>query len=125
MLSFNDVNILGSIIDTTFGYSSTQAGSSSIKIQLVGETMVFTYHEICNMVQDREKLDQLRSLLERGNNLIKERRKQVEKEFKKVTKKDLKLKEHAVQNTLDPMGYNYLSPVRPTHFRMTATFQVG
>lgn len=125
MLSINDVNILGSIIDTTFGNSSTRVGSSSIKIQLVGETMVFTYHEICNMVQDQEKFEQLRNLLERGNKLIKERRLQVEKEFKKVAKKDLKLTESMVQNSLDPMGYNYLSPVRPTHFRMTATFRIG
>jgi hypothetical protein len=123
MLSFNDVNILGTIIDTTFGHSSTR-GVSSIKIQITGETLVFTYHEICNIASDMDKFGQVRPIIDRAQKMIKERKAEVEKEFKRTTKRDLKLKETSVGNVLDPMGYNYLNPVRPTHFRMTATYEI-
>ena len=125
MLSFNDVNVLGQIIDTTFGRSSTQNGAVSIKMQIVGDSLVFTYHEICNIAHDRDKFEQVRPMVDRAQKMIKDRVKDVQREFKRATKRDLKLKETSVGNTLDPMGYNFLNPVRPTHFKMSANYQIG
>jgi len=55
MLSFNDINVLGSLIDTTFGRQSSQAGSIAIRTHLAGETLVITYHEVVNIAKDRDK----------------------------------------------------------------------
>lgn len=125
MLSFNDVNILGSIIDNTFGRSSSYGGGASIKCHLAGETLVVTYHEVCNIARDRDKFEQIRPVIERAQKCVKEKKKEIESEFKRAAGRSLKLKESSEGNALDPMGYNFLNPVRPCHFKHTATYTIG
>jgi F0F1-type ATP synthase gamma subunit len=125
MLSFNDINILGTIIDTTFGRSSSPSGSVSIKSHLSGDKLVVVYNEIVNIASDREKAPQVTPIVERGTIEIKKKKAEFEKEFKKVAKKDLKLKEDTNASELLPMGYNFLNPIRPTHFKLTVTYTVG
>jgi F0F1-type ATP synthase gamma subunit len=125
MLSFNDINILGNIIDTTFGRSSSPSGSMSIKAHLAGDKLVVVYNEIVNIASDREKAAQVTPIVDRGMVAIKKKKAEFEKEFKRVAKSALSLKEISDASELLPMGYNYLNPIRPTHFKLTVTYTVG
>lgn len=124
MLSFNDVNILGNIIDTTFGRSSSPGGSVSIKSHLSGDNLVVVYNEIVNIASDREKAQQVAPVIDRGMTQIKKRKAEIEKEFKKIAKRGITLKEVSDSPELLPMSYNYLNPIRPTHFKLTVTYEV-
>lgn len=125
MLSFNDINILGNIIDTTFGRYSSPSGSMSIKAQLAGDKLIVVYNEIVNIASDRDKAAQVTPVVDRGMVEIKKKKAEFEKEFKRVAKSALALKDFSSASELLPMGYNYLNPIRPTHFKLTVTYTVG
>lgn len=125
MLSFNDINVLGSLIDTTFGRQSSQAGSIAIRTHLAGETLVITYHEVVNIAKDRDKIQQVDPVRDRAQKAVKECLNRIEKEFSRVAGKKLKTKLLSEGGELEAMGYNFLSPVRPTLFRFKSTYVVG
>jgi F0F1-type ATP synthase gamma subunit len=125
MLSSNDINILGTIIDTTFGRSSSVNGSTSIKSHLAGDKLIVVYNEIVNIASDMEKAQQVAPVVDRGMVAVKKKVKEFESEFKSVAKRSLKLKEISNGSELLPMGYNFLNPIRPTHIKLTVTYTVG
>jgi len=125
MLSFNDVNILGSIIDTTFGRSSSNAGGIAIRTHLAGDFLVITYHEVVNIAKDRDKIQQVDPVRDRAIKATKECAARIEKEFSSVAGHKLKLKVDSEGGDLEAMGYNFLSPVRPTLFRFTTKYLIG
>jgi hypothetical protein len=125
MLSVNDINVLGSLIDATFGRQSSHAGSIAIRTQLVGETLVITYHEVVNIAKDQDKLQQLEPVTERAQKEVKKCLKRIEDEFSRVAGKSLKTKPVSEGGSLEAMGYNFLSPVRPTLFRFSSTYSIG
>jgi hypothetical protein len=126
MLNFNEVNLLGAIIDTTFGRSSTDNASLSVKAQLSGETLVITYHEIVNIARDQDRKMQFMPCEERGNKAVKMRIAEIEKEFKKAAKRDLKAQKMCDPVcSLSPMSFNTMNPVAPNHFRCIATYKIG
>ena len=125
MLSFNDVNILGSIIDTTFGRASSRAGGIAIRAHLSGDFLVVTYHEVVNIAKDRDKIQQIDPVRDRAIKATKECVARVEKEFSAAAGHKLKLKANSEGGDLEAMGYNFLSPVRPTLFRYTTKYLIG
>jgi hypothetical protein len=126
MLNFNEVNLLGSIIDTTFGRSSTEDASCSIKAQLTGESLVVTYHEIVNIARDQDRKMQFVPCEERGIKAVKKRIADIEREFKKAAKRDLKAQKMGDPVcSLSPMSFNTMNPIAPNHFRCIATYKIG
>ena len=125
MLSFNDVNILGSIIDTTFGRASSHAGGIAIRTQLAGDFLVITYHEVVNVAKDRDKIQQIDPVRDRAIKATKECVARIEKEFASAAGHKIKLKVNSEGGELEAMGYNFLSPVRPTLFRFTTKYLIG
>ena len=73
MLSFNDINVLGSIIDTTFGRQSSLAGGVAIKTKIAGENLVVTYHIVFNMAKDRDKIQQVDPVRDQAQKSVKAR----------------------------------------------------
>lgn len=126
MLSVQDINILGSIIDSTYGRSSSSGGGGiAVRTQLVGECLVVTYHEVINIAKDRDKLQQVDPCRERAQKCIKECASKIEKEFSKAAGRGFKLKMKSEGGELEAMGYNFMSPVRPTLFRFKTTYEIG
>jgi hypothetical protein len=126
MLSVQDINILGSIIDSTYGrQSSMGGGSSAIRKQLVGDCLVITYHEVVNIAKDRDKIQQVDPCRERAQKLVKECANRIEEEFSKSAGRKLKLKVKSESGELEAMSYNFMSPVRPTLFRLKTTYEIG
>lgn len=126
MLSVQDLNILGSIIDTTYGRSSSSGGGGiAVRVQLAGDCLVITYHEVVNIAKDRDKLQQVDPCRDRAQKSVKECASRIEKEFSKLSKHALKLKMKSEGSELEAMGYNFLSPVRPTLFRFKSTYEIG
>lgn len=125
MLSFNDINVLGTIIDTTFGRHSSSAGGIAIKSKIVGENLVITYHEVFNLAKDRDKIQQVDPVRDRAKKAVKEHVAGVKSSFKKEAGRELKLKIVSEGAEIEAMGYNFLSPIRPTLFRYTETYTVA
>jgi len=60
-MTFDKINALGQILDTTFGKSSTTKSSTfSIKTKMAGDTITVMYTTIVNLVTDRVMRDQVK-----------------------------------------------------------------
>ena len=125
MLSINDVNILGAIIDTTFGKSSSHGSGLTIRSHLAGDFLVVTCHEIINIVRDKDKIQQVDLARDRAARAAKAFTANVEKEFNSVAGRKLKLEVNSEGIDLEAMGYNFQSPVRPTLLRFTTKYLIG
>jgi len=124
MLSINDINVLGSLIDVTFGRQSSQSGSTAVRTKLVGEKLLITYHEVVNIAKDQDKHQQLEPVRDRAKKCVKEHLKFVEKEFSKAAKKKLSTKFLTDNAELEALGYNFNSPALRSLYRFTSTYTV-
>lgn len=113
MLSFEDSNALGQILDTTWGNSSTNASPTmSVKMKmtdddvgLVTYTTVLTYQGNLNNVLMQQQYEIAQSAIDVYL-------KEVKKQFKEATGRALKLKLVNLEPVVEQIDVNTFSPIR-------------
>lgn len=125
MLSFTDINVLGNLIDATFGKQSSHAGVMAIRAHLAGETLVVTYQDIVNIAKDQDKMRQVEPVLDLAVKSVKMYAARIEKEFAAAAGHKIKLKMKNESSDLEALSYNFLSPIRPTRLRYTVTYEIA
>ena len=140
MLSVEQVNAIGQLIDTSFGYSSTgEAGyqvpaGRSIKSSLSGETgeeqLVVKFVTIINIAEHESNLalagHKVSVEAEReAMSLVKNYVSNLKKEFKSATKETLKLKEGDSTDSIELINYNPHSPHRTVYYRRNTDYNVS
>ena len=94
MLNFEEVNVLGDILNTTWGkYSTTKAPTMSIKSSLSGDVLTLTYTTIVTLANDRNLRDQVVSEEESSAKILADYIKVCKKDFKEAGGRALKVKE--------------------------------
>jgi len=124
MISYTDINVLGNLINSTFGRQSSNAGSTAIRAKLAGDKLVVVYHEVVNIARDADKHTQVNDAKQRAVQEVKKYVASVKTGFKKDAGHVLNLKSAGEASELEAMSYNFLSPVRPSLFRYTATYEI-
>ena len=139
MLSFEDVNVLGQLINTTFGYSSTKEkkyqipAGRSIKSHISGETgedrLIVKFTTVVNLHGDeRQMLDSnhpgARRVKEESLKLTKDYIAALKKEFKEATGKTLRLVEESTNDSIELVNYNIFNPNRTVYYRRNSTFAI-
>ena len=140
MLSFEDVNAIGQLIDTSFGYSSAGEkryqvpAGRSIKSNLSGETgkdqLIVKYVTVVTLNEPE------RGLMDPKNPLAREAEREsikltsdyidsLKKSFKEATDKSLKLKEVESQDSVELVSYNQYNPVRRVYYRRNTVYNVS
>ena len=140
MLSFEDVNAIGQLIDTTFGYSSTGEttyqvpAGRSITCKLSGETgedrlvvkfvTVITLHE-----SERSLLDPKNPAAQQAEResvkMTKDYIDNLKKSYKDAMDKTLSLKEVSSTDSIELVNYNIFSPVRQVYYRRNTVYNVS
>ena len=125
-MTFEHVNILGQILDTTFGRSSTaKSPTFSIKTTMSGDRINVTYTTIVNLVTDRVMRDQVREEERISEKLIGDFMNEVKKEFKKVAGSSLKLKKGDSTDEIELISMSSYSPKRTAYYRRRAVYTVN
>ena len=125
-MTFEHVNILGQILDTTFGRSSTaKSPTFSIKTTMSGDRINVTYTTIVNLVTDKVMRDQVREEERISEKLIGDFINEVKKEFKKVAGSTLKLKKGDSTDEIELISMSAYSPKRTAYYRRRAVFTVN
>lgn len=126
MLSMQEVNILGQILNSTWGASSTVASPTrSIKAIMQGDAIVFTYTTICNIVMGINPRDQVREQERESVEILKQHIKEIEKQFKEVAGKSLKLKEVVSDDSIEMISMSPYNPKRTAYYRRKTTYKIG
>ena len=124
-MTFEKVNILGQILDTTFGKSSTSKSPTfSIKTKMAGDTITVVYTTIVNLVTDRVMRDQVKEEERVSEKLIGDFIDEVKKEFKTRAGATLKLKKGDSTDEIELISMSSYSPKRTAYYRRRAVYTV-
>tara|TARA_R110000851_G_scaffold275851_1_gene428627 strand:+ start:211 stop:636 length:426 start_codon:yes stop_codon:yes gene_type:complete len=140
MLSSEDVNAIGQLIDTSFGYSSTGEktyqvpAGRSIKSYLSGESgedrlvvkfvTVITLHENeRNLLDPKNPASQLAE--RESTKMTKDYVDSLKKSYRDAMDKSLNLKEVSSTNSIELVSYNIYSPVRQVYYRRNTVYDVS
>lgn len=125
-MTFEQVNILGQIIDTTFGRSSmSKAGTISIKSTLSGNRINVTYTTIVNFVGDAPMKDQAREQERISEKFIADFIDTVKKEFKAAAGSTLKLKKGDSTDEIELLNMSPYNPKKTAYYRRRAVYTIG
>jgi hypothetical protein len=125
-MTFEKVNILGQILDTTFGKSSTtKSPTFSIKTTMASDRINVTYTTIVNLVADRVMRDQVKEEERVSEKLINDFIAEVKKEYKRVAGSTLKLKKGDSTDEIELISMSPYNPKRTAYYRRRAVFTVN
>ena len=124
-MTFDNVNILGNLINTTYGSSSSAAGDYSIKCDLAGDVMTLKYTTLVYFVSDRGLKDKISAGRDEAQSRLNDYLTKIKKEFKDVAGKALKTTDTGVQDDVELIQSTSNSPRKIAYYRMHHTVTVG
>lgn len=126
MLSMQEINALGQILNSTWGSSSTVASPRfSIKSTMQSDIIILTYTTITNIVMGINPRDQVREQERESVEVLKDYVKNVEKAFKQATGKSLNLKETGSDDSVEMISMSPHNPKRTAYYRRKTSFKIG
>ena len=123
MLSSEEVNILGNIINTTFGKSSTSVSPTiSLKASLSGNTMQVQYTTVVYLASEMNLRVQLRKFEEESIKIINEYMKRCKKDFKGMSGRALKIKTLDTNDSVELITTSPYTPRKTAYYRRYTTY---
>ena len=126
-LSSSDYNILGSIINDTWGRSNEEtAGALKISARIVGENKItVTCMVVVNLLNRSDMQKEAEKAYDQLNKLCNEYLKQVKKSFKVESGRSLKTKEHGHDTSIELINMSAYSQKGTALVRCVYNFEVG
>jgi len=130
MLNTSEVNVLGQILDDTWGQSSGstmrdfRTPTMAIRTQLSGDTLTCTYTTIIHLASERNLRDQCRVFEEESIKLIGDYVKELKKRFKDVSGRVLKTKESSTRDNIELITASPFTPRKTAYYRRFTSFKV-
>ena len=125
-MTFQQINTLGQLLDTTFGRSSTSKSPTySIKTSMSGDRIHVTYTTIVNLVADKVMRDQVREEERVSEKLIADFIDSVKKDFKRIEGSTLKLTKGESSDDIELISMSAYSPKKIAYYRRRAVFTVN
>jgi hypothetical protein len=123
MLSSEEVNILGNIINTTFGKSSTPvAPTMSIKTSLSGDTMLVQYTTVVYLASERNLREQLKRFEDESVKIVNQYIKNCKKDFKDMSGRALKTKMLDTNDSVELITTSPYTPRKTAYYRRYTTY---
>ena len=127
MLSMRQTDIMGQIVNDTWGKSSTpKSPSSTLKVTMTSDnTLSFLYMTIVTFASEKSLHDQRRKLDGESAEIINKGAADIKKQFKDMAGETIKLKEVSSDDSLEITYFNQFTPLRRAYYRRRAVFQLG
>ena len=123
MLSFKDTNILGNIVNTTWGKSSESNGRA-VTAALQGDTLTLRYTTIVHFAAEEALRIQVDRLARESMEVLAGRIKTLKNEFKEATGNGLKVKEISNRDDVELISKTSNSPRKIAYYRRNLTVSV-
>lgn len=126
-MTFEQVNILGQLLDTTFGKTSATARNPtfSIKATMAGDKISVTFTTIVNLVADKVMRDQVKEEARVSEKYISDFIDQVKKDYKTAVGSSLKLTKGDSTDDIELISMSSYSPKKTAYYRRKAVFTVN
>ena len=123
-MTFEEVNILGNLINSTYGKASSAAGDYSIKCDLAGDSMILKYTTIVYFASERSLRDQVARSSEEAQSRLDEYLKSIKSDFKEIAGRALKTDDIASGDNVELIQSTSNSPRKVAYYRVNHTLAV-
>jgi hypothetical protein len=126
MLNFEEVNVLGNILNTTWGkWSTSTSPTMSIKSALSGDVLTLTYTTIVTLANDRNLRDQVAVEEEGSAKLLGDYIKVCKKDFKECAGRTLSVKEVNTRDTVEIISTSPYTLKRPAYYKRITSYRIS
>ena len=124
MLSMEQVNALGDVLNTTFGKSSSQKGDRSVTGSHEGDTLILKFMSVVQFASEHSLRDQADRISEESVRILKDAVKSIKKDYKAKTGTTLKLKDAASRDNVEVVAGSIHSPRKIAYYRRVHTLTI-
>ena len=124
-MTFDEVNILGNLINTTYGKSSSPAGDYSIKCDMAGDTITLKYTTLVYFVSDRGLRDQVVKCADEAKSRLDQFLSNLKKDFRDAAGSTLRTEMVSGADDVELIQSTTNSPRKIAYYRMNHTLTVG
>ncbi len=124
-MTFDEVNILGNLVNTTYGKSSSADGEYSIKCDLAGDTMTLKYTTLVHFASEKGLTDQVSRCQEEAHSRLSDFLSHLKKDFKDVSGSALKTTDDGMMDDVELIQSTSNSPRKIAYYRMNHVLTVG
>tara|TARA_A100001515_G_scaffold141716_1_gene139044 strand:+ start:90 stop:464 length:375 start_codon:yes stop_codon:yes gene_type:complete len=124
-MTFDEVNILGNLVNTTYGKASSASGDYSIKCDLAGETMTLKYTTIVHFASEAGLTAQVNQCKEEAHSRLLEFVSNMKKDYKEVSGTALKTTDEGMSDNVELIQSTSNSPRKVAYYRMNHVLTVG
>jgi hypothetical protein len=128
MLTVQDIHVLGQILNTSFGKSSTLSPVVSIKCHLHGSEptkLRVDYTSVVTFASEASMRDQKKVFENESNQATNNRMKEIKKEFKDAAGRTLKAKQLTSEDSIEVINASPHTPRKTAYYRRKTLFEVG
>jgi hypothetical protein len=123
-MKMDEVNVLGQILETGFGKSSSSSGTYSIKTSLAGNTLTVKYITVVHFASERGLTDQVARYNNEAAQMINSYMKEVKTLFKNSAGRALKTKDLGGADDVELLQSNARAPRKTAYYRFNRTFEI-
>ncbi|MDB4337710.1 hypothetical protein OAA09_01690 [bacterium] len=127
MLTIQDIHVLGQILNTTYGKSSTQSPTSSCKGTLYGSEptkLCIDYTSIVTFASEASMREQKKVFENESTQATNNKMKELRKEFKTAAGRTLKTKQMTSDDSIEVINASPHSPRKTAYYRRKTIFEV-
>ena len=124
MLSLEQVNALGDIVNYSFGKSSSEKGDVSVTASLEGDMLCMKYLSVVQFASEQSLRDQADRFAQESVKVLNDAVSSIKKQFKEKTGETLRLKEESSSDNVEVVSGSIHSPRKIAYYRRTHTLTI-
>ena len=124
MLSSEQVNALGDIVNYSFGKSSSEKGDVSVTASLEGDMLCMKYLSVVQFASEQSLRDQADRFAQESVKVLNDAVASLKKQFKEKTGETLRLKEESSSDNVEVVSGSIHSPRKIAYYRRTHTLTI-
>lgn len=124
-MTSKEINSLGQILDTTFGKSSSDDGTRSIKTSIAGNILTVKYMTVVHFGSETSMSSQVSRYANEAAQMINSYMKKVKSEFKNLEGRTLKAKDMGGNDNVELISSTAHSLRKVAYYRVNRTFEIA
>ena len=125
ILTFEESNILGNIINDTFGKSTTRDAGYGIKTTLGGNILSLRYTTIVHFNSSEGLLTQKKEYERQSNEMLNKKLAEIKSEFRELSGRAIKIKEVSKTDDVELVSASAYSERKIAYYRREFKFEIS
>jgi hypothetical protein len=125
ILTFEEINVLGNIINDSFGKASTNSAGYGIKTTLGGNVLTIRYSTIVHFNSSDGLATQKKEHERQSNEMLNKKLVEVKQDFKEQANRGLKIKEIANSDDVELVSASAYSERKIAYYRREIKFEIS